>query len=73
MSEHRVLVLRNGLVVSCAFAALVLLMSFYSIVSGAVDRAARHRLAVADAGTPAATALAVPASRRVALFVRSDN
>lgn len=51
--------LGKGFIVSCAFAALVLLASFYSIVSGAVDRAARHRLAAADA-SPAATVTAVP-------------
>ena len=75
MSERRVLFLRNGLVAGCAFAAIVLLASFYSIVSGAVDRAARHRLAVAD-GSSVATApaaLAMPSSRRVTLVSRGDN
>lgn len=68
------LVLRNGLVASCAFAALVMLAMFYSTVSGAVERAARHRLATAAAGTSTATAPAPPAgSRRAALFARSDN
>jgi hypothetical protein len=45
MSEQRVLFLRKGFIGTCAFAALVLLASFYSIVSGAVDRAARQRVA----------------------------
>jgi hypothetical protein len=72
VSEHRVLVLRNGIVATCAFAALVVLAIFYSTVSAAVERAARHR--VGAAGTPTATALAPPApSRRAALFARSDN
>ena len=45
MSEQRVLFLRKGFIGTCAFAALVLLASFYSIVNGAVDRAAKQRLA----------------------------
>ena len=45
MSEQRVLFLRKGFIGTCAFAALVLLASFYSIVSGAVERAAKQRLA----------------------------
>ena len=45
MSEQRVLFLRKGFIGTCAFAALVLLASFYSIVSGAVERAAEQRLA----------------------------
>jgi hypothetical protein len=76
MSEHRVLFLRNGLVAGCAFAALVLLASFYSIVSGAVDRASRHRLAVADGSAVAATpapALGTPPSHHVTLVSRVDN
>lgn len=72
MSERRVLFLRNGLVAGCAFAAIVVLAIFYSIVNGAVDRAARHRLAVAD-GVAAATALAVRSAHRVALLARSAN
>ena len=50
MSEQRVLFLRKGFIGTCAFAALVLLASFYSIVSGAVERAARQRLAAAGSG-----------------------
>ena len=45
MSEQRALVLRKGFVATCALAALVLLASFYSIVDGAVERAARQRIA----------------------------
>jgi hypothetical protein len=75
MSERRILFLRNGLVAGCAFAALLMLASFYSIVSGAVDRAARHRLAGVDVGSLAAppAALAATSSRRVTLVSRADN
>ena len=73
MSERRVLFLRNGFVAGCAFAAIVLLAIFYSIVNGAVDRAARHRLAVADGGVASATALTARSTHRVALVARSDN
>jgi hypothetical protein len=72
MSERRVLFLRNGLVAGCAFAALVLLASFYSIVSGAVDRAARHRFAGTVSTAPAVT-LAAPVSRGSVLFSRAEN
>ena len=55
MSEQRVLFLRKGFIGTCAFVALVLLASFYSIVSGAVDRAARQRVAAAgEVGSAAA-------------------
>jgi hypothetical protein len=73
MSQRQVLFLRNGLVAGCAFAAIVLLASFYSIVSGAVDRAARHRLAIAESGTAMPAALLPQPTRRASLLVRSDN
>jgi len=72
MSEQRVLFLRKGFIGTCAFAALVLLASFYSIVSGAVERAARQRLA-ASGDVRSATALgAVPRQqpRANTLFAR---
>jgi hypothetical protein len=75
MSQQRALLLRNGLLAGCAFAAIVLLASFYSIVSGAVDRAARQRLAVADTSavtTQTATGL-TRAERPLALFARAGN
>lgn len=74
MSRPQVLFLQKGLVGVCAFAALVLLASFYSIVSGAVDRAARQRLAAAD-GTPttALAATARPSSRGSSLLARVGN
>ncbi|MEO8310351.1 MAG: hypothetical protein ABI520_04180 [Caldimonas sp.] len=74
MSEQRVVFLRKGLVGTCAFVALVLLASFYSIVSGAVDRAARQRLSAAE-GAPTG-AIAPPAraqSRGNALLARVGN
>jgi hypothetical protein len=73
MSEQRAL-LHKGLIGTCALAALVLLASFYSIVSGAVDRAARQRLAAAE-GTTSATVAATPrpSSRGNALLARIGN
>ena len=44
MSEQRVMFLRKGFIGTAAFAALLLLATFYSIVSGAVERAARQRV-----------------------------
>jgi hypothetical protein len=87
MSQYRALLLRNGLLAGCSFAAIVLLAIFYSTVSGAVDRAARQRLAAADSGvvttqaaasraratTSAAIAVPARATRSVALFARSGN
>jgi hypothetical protein len=72
MSEQRVLFLRKGFIGTCAFAALVLLASFYSIVSGAVERAAKQRLA-ATGEKPSArafSALARQPQRTNALFAR---
>lgn len=44
MSESRVALLNKGFVLASAFAALILLAVFYSVVSSAVDRAeSRHR------------------------------
>jgi hypothetical protein len=79
MSQQRVLLLRNGLVAACALAAIVVLASFYSIVNGAVERAARQRLAVADTAALTKTVLASQAMlrsrtpQRVALFARHGN
>ena len=74
MSEQRVLFLRKGFIGTCAFAALVLLASFYSIVSGAVERAAKQRFAAADGASPAALA-AMPRqpARANALLARVGN
>jgi len=85
MSPQRAFLLRHGLVAGCALAAMVLLAIFYSTVSGAVERAAQQRFAVAPGGvvtTQSAAAaeretrpVAVPgrATRPVALFARSGN
>jgi hypothetical protein len=75
MSEQRVLVLRKGFIGTCAFAALVLLASFYSIVSGAVDRAARQRVAAAGEVGSATAFNAGPRrpQRANALFARVGN
>ena len=72
MSEQRVLFLRKGFIGTCAFAALVLLASFYSIVSGAVERAARQRLAATGDVTPAMAlgAVARQPQRANTLFAR---
>jgi hypothetical protein len=72
MSEQRALVLRNGLVGSCALLAIVLLASFYSIVSGSVERAARQRLA-AGRTAPAVTAVEQSGARGSALLARIGN
>lgn len=72
MSEQRVLFLRKGFIGTCAFAALLLLASFYSIVSGAVERAARQRLAATDA-RPALAATSRQQARANALFARVGN
>jgi hypothetical protein len=79
MSQQRVLLLRNGLIATCALAAIVVLASFYSIVSGAVERAARQRLAVADTAAVTKTVLASQSvlvsrpPRRAALLARNGN
>jgi hypothetical protein len=60
MSEQRVLFLQKSVIGTCALVALVLLFSFYGVVSEAVHRAARQRLASADA----VAQTAVPAAQR---------
>jgi hypothetical protein len=74
MSEQRVLFLQKSLIGTCALVALVLLFSFYGVVSEAVHRAARQRLASADA-VPQATAPAAQrnAPRKNALLARIGN
>ncbi|HEY2189498.1 MAG TPA: hypothetical protein VGH48_13140 [Caldimonas sp.] len=74
MSEQRVLFLQKSLIATCALAALVLFVSFCAVVSGAVERAARHRFAAVDPAlqrsspqTPADTA------RSNALLARVGN
>ncbi len=75
MSEQRVLFLRKGFIGTCAFAALVLLASFYSIVSGAVERAAKQRLAGTGERASVKAFSAVPRrpQRANALFASVGN
>ena len=75
MSEQRVLFLRKGFIGTCAFAALVLLASFYSIVNGAVERAAKQRLAVSgEVGSRTAFgAVPRPPQRANTLFAGVGN
>jgi len=75
MSQQRALLLRNGLVAACALSAIVVLASFYSVVSGAVDRAARQRLAAVDSGAMATqtAAMATRAQRSSSLLARAGN
>jgi hypothetical protein len=87
MPQPHALLLRRGLLAGCVLAAIVLLASFYSTVSGAVDRAARQRLGAADRGvvttqtaafaaratTPVAVTVPARAARSVALFARAGN
>ena len=72
MSQQGVLYLRKSFIGTCAFAALVLLASFYSIVSGAVERAAKQRLAATGEISSARALSAVPRQpqRANALFAR---
>jgi hypothetical protein len=74
MSLERALFVRKGLVGGGAFFALILLASFYSVVSGAVDRAARQHL-LASQGAPQVVlgAPVRPAARARSLLARVDN
>ena len=55
MSEQRVLFLEKSLIGTCAFVALILFASFYMVVSDAVHRGPRQRMASVDAVTQQAT------------------
>ena len=72
MREERAVFVRKGLIGTCALLALVLLVSFYSIVNGAVDRAAQRRLAASGNGTPAGT-VQRNGTRDPALLARVGN
>lgn len=52
MSASRLALLNKGLVFGSAFAALILLAVFYSVVSSAVERAESRRLEAATPATP---------------------
>ena len=74
MSESRAMFLRKGLIGACAFVALVLLASFYSIVNGAVDRAARQRSAAAESfGAAAVSVLPARSARGDGLLARAGS
>lgn len=74
MSEPQAVFLRKGLIGTCALVALVLLAAFYSTVSGAVERAARQRIAAAEIPPHAANpAVPRPASRARPLLARVDD
>ena len=74
MSEQRVLLVQKSLIGTCAFVALILFASFYMVVSDAVQRGARQRLASADPVTqPATTAVARRTGHGSALLARVGN
>lgn len=73
MSERGGFVIRNGLLATGALAILVLLMLFYSTVSGAVDRAARQRADSSGVARSAASAKLAPQMRSVASLGKSGS
>ena len=71
MIVERTRLVQTSLLGGCALVALVLLVSFYSVVHGVVDRAARQRVAAATSAlekraTPAPTRAAATRSALVA-------
>ena len=70
MIVERTRLVQTSLLGGCALVALVLLVSFYSVVHGVVDRAARQRVAATGAlekrATPAPTRAAATGSALVA-------
>jgi hypothetical protein len=60
MSAQRLALLNRGLVVGSALGALVLLVLFYGVVSGAVERATSRQ---AELSRGVAPAVAAPADR----------
>ena len=74
MSRERALFIRKGLVGSGAFVSLVLLASFYSVVSGAVERAARQHLLASPGGPQVVLGAPVrPTAGARSLLARVDN
>jgi hypothetical protein len=74
MSEQRALFLRKGLIGTCALFAVVLFVSFYMVVDGAVQRGARQRVASVDTATPSASpAVQRSVARDTSLFARIGN
>jgi len=74
MSEQRVLLVQKSLIGTCAFVALILFASFYMVVSDAVQRGPRQRLASADPVTqPSTTAVERRTGHGSALLARVGN
>ena len=75
MSEQRVLLLQKSLIGTCAFVALILFASFYMVVSDAVQRGPRQRMASVDPVTQqtAPAAAQRSAGRSSALLARVGN
>jgi hypothetical protein len=73
MSREHAVLWRKGLLGTGMLVALLMLASFYSIVSGAVDRAAHQRLATAEGSVHPATASTRSATRPQGLLARVDN
>ena len=76
MSERRVLLLQKSLIGTCAFVALILFASFYMVVSDAVQRGPRQRMASVDPVTQQAAAPAAAlrsAARGSPLLARVGN
>jgi hypothetical protein len=70
MSQQRALFLHKSLIGTGALVALVLLVSFYAVVHGAVDRA-RQRATAFSSQT--ATATVAPRSQGTGLLARAGN
>jgi hypothetical protein len=73
MSERQGVVVRNGLLAGGAFVIVMLLVLFYSTVSGAVDRAARHRADGVGGARSTAPSGVAPAQRSVDSLDRSGS
>ena len=71
MNERRVLLLQKSLIGTCAFVALILFVSFYMVVSGAVQRG--PRLAGVGPATQATTTAQRGVGDRAALLARVGN
>ena len=73
MSEQRVLLLQKSLIGTCAFVALILFASFYMVVSDAVQRGPRQRMASVDPVTQQMAPAQRSAARGSALLARVGN
>jgi hypothetical protein len=75
MSEQRALFFQKSLIGTCAFVALILFASFYMVVSDAVQRGPRQRMASVDPVTQQAAPAAAlrSAARGSPLLARVGN